>query len=265
LGAESADEAGIGDFLVIGDFVFGDEVNCVGTFDSVADALGAATKFIGGGVEPVFFGGWIGYEGSVFHAFSGDGIDDCIGKRVGRKVIWLLKKCGEGGFWGGLGGGVTSFVGFECCWFWFLYLCSGGFHPWSGGTEDVGELFECIHFVVAEWEEWEEWGVGVWMAECVDEILCGMLGSVRRGQGRQHGFGGEKLYGVGDACCVCFCDVDLVATIVFEGRCNVPSGCAVRCPGGTVGWFGMGDDFGAGWCHGCFVVIKISVELAIGK
>ena len=74
--------------------MFGDEGDGVGSFDAVADALDAAAEFVGSRVEPVLFGGRVGDERSVFHAFSGDGIDDGIRKRVGCEVVGLFEKLG---------------------------------------------------------------------------------------------------------------------------------------------------------------------------
>ena len=105
----------------------------------------------------------------------------------------------------------------------------------------------------------------MWVQESVHKILGCMLGSVYRRVCWEGCFGREEFNGVRDAGVICFGNVYLVASVVFKSGEDVPSRDAMGCPGGTIGGFGMGDDFGARRCHGGFVVIVASVELAPGR
>ncbi len=102
LGPECTYKASICDFAVTGNFVFGNEGNGVCALDAVGDALGASTKFVGGRVKPIGFGGWVGDEGTVLHTVACDGIDDGVGKGVVGEVVGCLEEGRQRGVRSGL-------------------------------------------------------------------------------------------------------------------------------------------------------------------
>ena len=74
-------------------------------------------------------------------------------------------------------------------------------------------------------------------------------------------FGWEEVDGVGDMCSFGVNVVDRVATVVFEGRANIPAIVAMGGPGATLCGFVMRDDFDARGSHwsGCVVVPTVEV------
>ena len=65
-----ANKLGIGGNAIQQHLVLVDKKGCVGSFDAVADALGEATEFIGGGLEPSIPCDWISDELLVLHGVT---------------------------------------------------------------------------------------------------------------------------------------------------------------------------------------------------
>jgi hypothetical protein len=92
LGTECADKASVCDLAVRGYVGFGDEGDSVSAFDTVAHALGTSSKFIGGGVYPVFLGGGVGDQSPIFFADTSKGVDDGVGKRIADGMDGLIEE-----------------------------------------------------------------------------------------------------------------------------------------------------------------------------
>ena len=72
LWSDGADNAREGDCPALGDLVLVNEEDGVGSFDSVSNALGQVSKFIGCRSEPIVSAVWVLDWISVFHLFASD-------------------------------------------------------------------------------------------------------------------------------------------------------------------------------------------------
>lgn len=91
-----------------------DEDDGVGPFDATFEALGEASKLVGGGTLPEGFGGRIGDQFPIFHAAAGGWVDHSVGegsegKGGGGRLEEHLGEWSVGGFLGG------DFDGPKCC------------------------------------------------------------------------------------------------------------------------------------------------------
>ena len=64
------------------------------------------------------------------------------------------------------------------------------------------------------------------------------------------------------ACCW---NVDAVAAVVLEGWAKVPAVGCFAVPGRAVEWTVVHQYFTAGWGDGVAVVVKVSVEVLVGR
>jgi hypothetical protein len=74
---------------------------------------------------------------------------------------------------------------------------------------------------------------------------------------------GEPGDSVGDTLGLGGPDVSAVASIMVEGRTDVPCVESVRIPSGALGWFEVDKAVGAGWCDRMGREIVLAVHLCI--
>ena len=95
LRANGANNPREGDCPALGDLVLVDEEDCVGSFDSVSNALGWVVKFICTRSEPIISAVGILHQIFAFHLFSSDVVCHCkatvLGEFVG--VCFMCQEC----------------------------------------------------------------------------------------------------------------------------------------------------------------------------